>query len=669
MILNRLQFTDFGLYAGRIEFDLAPRRHRGVAAPIILVGGRNGAGKTTLLEGVRLALYGRRALGPRVSRQEYHAYLAGRVHRGAGVAGASVEIAFDYAEAGVVHTYRVLRAWTVAGQTVNEILELEKDGAPVHAVPREEWHQFLQELIPPGVSQLFFFDGEKIGEIADDDAGDGQLAAAIKALLGLDLIGRLQLDLGVFLARQKDREGDALVARLEGLTAEIEAETARALDLSDALAEVVSARHAQAQKADRVRNAFVAEGGEAALQRSRIEGELVELGRQRLAAEHELRDMANRLLPFAMAPKVVGSFLTAFRHAAGTANDAGTVSRLLGDLRAWREAPADGRAADWSDDHWSDLLAFVSREASVGAATSPAFREVGDGASALARLDEVDRAARPRAMALREQLDGLVETIQAHEASLVRANGAASGVLLDDLRATEQTLGALTATVKLRQDALATVRGRLFTLERERRTLIDVQAQSVQSDERQALAARVGLALAEYETRLLDRKLKDLRSEFVECFRLLARKADFVSDVLIDRDTFAMTLLDGSGQVLPRSALSAGEKQIYAIALLWALARTSGRPLPMIIDTPLARLDTEHRARLAERYFPAASHQVILLSTDTEIDGELADGLRPHISHVYRLDYDAERCTTSAQPGYFRGRPTSTRLIDALQQA
>ena len=50
-------------------------------SPIILIGGKNGAGKTTLLEAVRLALYGRRALGTRVAQSEYEAYLRGSVHR------------------------------------------------------------------------------------------------------------------------------------------------------------------------------------------------------------------------------------------------------------------------------------------------------------------------------------------------------------------------------------------------------------------------------------------------------------------------------------------------------------------------------------------------------------------------------------------------------------
>ena len=63
--------------------------------------------------------------------------------------------------------------------------------------------------------------------------------------------------------------------------------------------------------------------------------------------------------------------------------------------------------------------------------------------------------------------------------------------------------------------------------------------------------------------------------------------------------------------------------------MLWALGRTSGRPLPVIIDTPLARLDSDHRRLLVENYFPQASHQVILLSTDTEVDQLYFDLLNP----------------------------------------
>ena len=79
--------------------------------------------------------------------------------------------------------------------------------------------------------------------------------------------------------------------------------------------------------------------------------------------------------------------------------------------------------------------------------------------------------------------------------------------------------------------------------------------------------------------------------------------------VAISSKDFSVVLFDREDRPLPKDSLSAGEKQIYAIAMLWSLARTSGRPLPVIIDTPLGRLDSDHRRLLVERYFPHASHQ------------------------------------------------------------
>ena len=85
----------------------------------------------------------------------------------------------------------------------------------------------------------------------------------------------------------------------------------------------------------------------------------------------------------------------------------------------------------------------------------------------------------------------------------------------------------------------------------------------------------------------------------------------------------------------------------------WGLARASTRPLPSIIDTPMARLDATHRNHLVERYFPNASHQVIILSTDTEVDQDYYETLSPHLSHAYHLDYNEKKQFTEATEGYF----------------
>jgi DNA sulfur modification protein DndD len=96
-----------------------------------------------------------------------------------------------------------------------------------------------------------------------------------------------------------------------------------------------------------------------------------------------------------------------------------------------------------------------------------------------------------------------------------------------------------------------------------------------------------------------------------------------------------------------------GEKQIFAMAMLWGLTRASARPLPAVIDTPMARLDATHRRHLVERYFPHASHQVVILSTDTEVDRHYYQLLQPFIARAYHLDYDEARKATVGREGYF----------------
>ena len=136
----------------------------------------------------------------------------------------------------------------------------------------------------------------------------------------------------------------------------------------------------------------------------------------------------------------------------------------------------------------------------------------------------------------------------------------------------------------------------------------------------------------------------------------MLRKSALVTRLSIDPSTLSLTLYGRDGNVLGAERLSAGERQLLAIALLWGLAKASGRPLPTAIDTPLGRLDSGHRMHLVERYLPFASHQVLLLSTDEEIAGEYLEKLNPWIGRTYQLSYDDEAGETHIRPGYFKAR-------------
>lgn len=170
-----------------------------------------------------------------------------------------------------------------------------------------------------------------------------------------------------------------------------------------------------------------------------------------------------------------------------------------------------------------------------------------------------------------------------------------------------------------------------------------------------AASGKVQDTLKIFRERLTLRKLNKLEVEVTECFRYLLHKSDLVHRVAIDTHTFSLSLYDFQGQPVPKHRLSAGEKQLLAIAFLWGLARVSGRNLPVAIDTPLGRLDSSHRTNLVERYFPSASQQVILLSTDTEIGKTEVEQLRQQnaIAREYLLKYNPSNRQTTIEPGYF----------------
>jgi DNA sulfur modification protein DndD len=87
--------------------------------------------------------------------------------------------------------------------------------------------------------------------------------------------------------------------------------------------------------------------------------------------------------------------------------------------------------------------------------------------------------------------------------------------------------------------------------------------------------------------------------------------------------------------------------------MLESLGKVSGRSLPFIVDTPLGRLDSNHRTRLVENFFPKIGEQVIVLSTDTEVDDEFYMALSPHIGKSYEIVYNESEGSSSVDSGYF----------------
>jgi DNA sulfur modification protein DndD len=125
-------------------------------------------------------------------------------------------------------------------------------------------------------------------------------------------------------------------------------------------------------------------------------------------------------------------------------------------------------------------------------------------------------------------------------------------------------------------------------------------------------------------------------------FRNLLRKRNLIASVVVDPATYQVLIKDNKQQELPMERLSAGERQLLAISVLSALIKERKGRFPVVVDTPLARLDQQHRSTLIKRFFATVSHQVVVLSTDKEVDGAAYEALSPFTNAEYSFDFDDE---------------------------
>ena len=158
---------------------------------------------------------------------------------------------------------------------------------------------------------------------------------------------------------------------------------------------------------------------------------------------------------------------------------------------------------------------------------------------------------------------------------------------------------------------------------------------------------------AKYKIELQKSKISNLAETMTKCYKKILGKKNLIDRIEMDAESLDYHYIDVKGNEVMKSSLSAGEKQLMVIAMLWALAECSNKMLPVIIDTPLARLDSLHRKALIKRYFPKASSQTIILSTDSEIDAKNYEVIKPFVSNEFTLVYDENEKRSYVKKGYF----------------
>jgi ATPase involved in DNA repair len=263
MIFLELVLQNFGPYNGRQVIKLDPKLND-CTRPILLLGGMNGGGKTTLMDAIRLALYGHRAECSTRGNLSYADFLTQCVNSKASPHEQTrVELVFEHIENDKPVKYKIVRAWEKNPKEGEDSLGIfgDDDTWSIEALVNT-WDDYIENILPLGISNLFLFDGEQVKELAEQEVPPSLVVDAIRALLGLELAERLAVDIEILVNRKRKEiaEKDDL-ANLEDIENELKQiqEEFEVNKLSYAnLQEELKLFEQQYQEAE---NKFISEGG------------------------------------------------------------------------------------------------------------------------------------------------------------------------------------------------------------------------------------------------------------------------------------------------------------------------------------------------------------------------------------------------------------------------
>ncbi len=662
MIIEKLALRNFGLFKGYQEVDLTARHPE---KPIILVGGLNGGGKTTFLDAIQLSLYGRRARCSNRGSLSYDEYLKRSInYHVEGEQRAAVEVEITQYTGGERKTYRISRSWHVRREKVIEKVAVSVNGRH-DRLSSENWNETVDEIFPASLSHLFFFDGEKIEEFADLENSRKSIGKAISALLGLDVVERLKSDLAVYDSRQKVNLGTvADRKRIDSLKEECERiEEARSIYVNKRAEKQTKEIDRLERELDWLLEKYRSEGGDLIGSKQSLRDDREDLRRELQTIQAKLVEFAAGAAPLMLVRPLIEKanaqsqteqlskenrllqsvLAKRDRELLSVVKEAYPDAGILGVVREFLQTDRKRRNASVLMDSYLELSESTIRNLdSLGA--GQIFSGIAKPMKGLSRqfhlrqerILDIDRklASIPDA----ELLGGLSEEIDKVRTSLELAR--------IDLSALDLEIARLARELQLKERVLQDEIEKVFGSELDRE---DVNRSLSHSK-------KVREVIERFRDTLLHKQLKQIENLVLDSYRQLLRKTTLIDALCINPSDFSLELRNAEDQLVPAERLSAGERQLLAVALLWGLARFSERPLPIIIDTPLGRLDASHRQNLIERYFPHASHQVILLSTDREIDLRLYDQMKLSVSRGYTLDYDDGVGVTTIRSGYFSGK-------------
>ncbi|MBU2547622.1 MAG: DNA sulfur modification protein DndD [Proteobacteria bacterium] len=630
---------------------------------IFLVGGMNGAGKTSIMEAINFCLYGAKAdeIFRNINRRE----------KTRGNANVSFELVMEMDD---LSELVVKRSWSAGGaddpkpRDMAERLVVVRDGKRVSVQNQEIWQDFIRSVIPPGITQFFFFDGEKIQAIAADDHSEVRLKSSLEAALGIQYINRLASD--IIYIKNEERRGFVEISDedLDFKQSELKKERSRLgrkrqerEDLQQELAEFKSQLEDARQ---RFAATFHTEPETREAMRAN-EKKRIQAANRLAQVESEIRLLCEKTLPFAISGRLFDPMrlqIEAERESAGSEAIKERAASLAKRIVRVVEEPEPIYRETLSPEKMAELERRIFRLLREGDSQGEVVRILDlsdrDAARVLNKMETLESGDVFLLKPLLEEKRELIAQIRKLEGlgqtgSLTESERELFEQLQAEMEGCSTQIGRKSEQVRLLEEEILGLEKRITDLEMEIEKLYEKHHVSKERAEFIQECDAIAGVLNQFVVRLRKNKVLMLQEKTFEMFRLLSSRSGLIKDIMIDDKTYEVCITDRNGHEIKKSGLSAGEKEVFAVSLLWGLAQTSQLKLPIVIDTPLSRLDSTHRDNIVNNYFSNAGEQVIILSTDTEIDKDYYRTLKTRLSGAGSLVFDKQRELTTFCEGYF----------------
>lgn len=682
MFIEAITLRDFKSYAHqKFEFS-APTSRKNVS----LVGAENGFGKTSLLEAIMLCLYGRDGLTylPRATMVQgdesklllsYDNFMERAFH------GLALEAGRDSASVTVrlnsdASRIDITRTWYFWGngkhRAADEEVTIYVDGSPlpIGRFDRDQKDEIYRNFIakafvPVYLAPFFLFDGEQVQRLAQRDMA-AQVKVGIEGLLGVATLRELQEDLRAYinnrragLSAQADQNLFSGSAELDQLQGQLRVMRAEVAEIEAQLPGLHAAMENKAKQINAMLSGNTATADELKDARGRAESHKVRLHERlsRLLRDDLALCIAGRSLHASLRARLEVEEITenwTTNREQGRAN----FDRLKEEFHsASPEQPFSNAQAIWLEQQleraWNAIwypppsgavedarhLILSPRERTSAITRSLALFQMG--------LGDVEKVLQEYAEAEQD-----VTKAESRLRSLLPIQDQANRAMKEfrEAQDSESAAKARQAELQRMADAVgAQLANKQAEVERSRHAAAQSEPIRRKLEKAATLARGIDAMIGDmYPT-----KISEVAKVMTRVYKRLAHK-DLLHRVEVSPDC-EVKLLDRHGNDLQRYDASAGESQIFAIALISAIAEVAAANVPIVVDTPLGRLDERHRLGVL-RHLAQLPNQVILLSATDEVTGQYYEEIKGRVAKQYLVSFeelDNRIGVSTAKEGYW----------------